>query len=62
MLKKLTREQIESLMGLARDRWQDETEKDDRDIEKQSFWNGAALALEACCGEVSPDKLEAEMD
>tara|TARA_R110002094_G_scaffold100048_2_gene100216 strand:+ start:503 stop:697 length:195 start_codon:yes stop_codon:yes gene_type:complete len=64
MLKKLTREQIEELMGVARDRWQAETEKDDicRDIEKQAYWNGAAMALEACCGEVSPDKLTDEMD
>ena len=62
MLKKLTREQIESLMGLARDRWQDETEKDDRDIELQAYWNGAATALEACCGEVSPERLTDEMD
>lgn len=60
--KKLTRDEIEELMGMARDRWQDETEKDDRDIEKQAFWNGAAMALEACCGEVSPDKLTEEME
>jgi len=28
----------------------------------QAYWNGAATALEACCGEVSPERLTDEMD